>query len=75
MQGGNTQGGLFILELVAAYYPNDEDALFNLAFAQENAKLFQKAKENYQKLIKLNSNSLFIESAKSRLKILNEKKE
>jgi hypothetical protein len=66
------QGGLFILELVADFYPDSGGALYNLASAQEQANQLDKAKESYEKLIALAPNSTLGNSAKNRLKELNE---
>ena len=45
---GETEGGLYILGLVAEIYPESTSALYSLASAQEQVKQLDKAKENYE---------------------------
>jgi tetratricopeptide (TPR) repeat protein len=71
LTNGNPEGGLFILELVAEFYPESVGALLNLASAQEQLKQVEKAKENYKKVIALDPNGMTGRSAKNKLKNLN----
>lgn len=64
------QGGLYILELVAEFYPESGGALYNLATAQEQTNQLGKAKESYKKLIALAPDSTLGKSAKNRLEDL-----
>lgn len=70
LQGGNVEGGLFVLELITEYYPDSVGALFNLATAQEQAKQVDKAKESYNKLLALDSNSPMVQAARNNLENL-----
>lgn len=70
LQGGNVEGGLFVLELITEYYPDSIGALFNLATAQEQAKQVDKAKESYKKLLALDSNSPMVQAARNNLENL-----
>ncbi len=70
LQGGNVEGGLFVLELITEYYPDSVGALFNLATAQEQAKQVDKAKESYKKLLALDSNSPMVQAARNNLENL-----
>lgn len=68
---GNPEAGLYILDLVAQFYPESTGALYNLASAQEQVKLYDKAKETYKRLITLDPNSTLGNSAKNKLEYLN----
>ncbi|GAB5473550.1 MAG: hypothetical protein Mars2KO_16490 [Maribacter sp.] len=70
LQGGNVEGGLFVLELITEYYPDSVGSLFNLATAQEQAKQVDKAKESYKKLLALDSNSPMVQAARNNLENL-----
>jgi len=52
VQVGDVKGGMYILELVAEFYPESAGALFNLASNQEKQNQLEKAKGSYQKLVK-----------------------
>lgn len=73
LQDGNPEGGIFILELVAEFYPESAGALYNLATSQEQIKQLDKAKENYKKLIALEPDGPLGNSAKKKLENLNKK--
>lgn len=64
---GETEGGMFILELVAEYYPASIGALYSLAGAQEQMKQIEKSTENYQKIIALAPASPEANTARKRL--------
>ncbi len=68
---GNAEGGLFILGLVAEFYPESTGALWSLAAAQEQLKLYDKAKENYKKIISLDPNGMTGKAAKMKVTSLN----
>ena len=65
--GGNKEGGLFILELVAEMYPASMGALYSLASAQEEMKQTDKAIANYTKLIKQDPTNELVPTAKKKL--------
>lgn len=67
---GNHEGGIFILNLVAEYFPESEGALYNLATSQEKIKLFDQAKETYKKHVTKWPNSLLGKAAKKKLEAL-----
>lgn len=67
---GNTEGGLFILELITEVFPKSTSALYSLASAQEQVKQLDKAKENYKKMIALDPNGTLVNTAKKRLEKL-----
>lgn len=71
LQSGNAEGGIFILELVAEYYPESVGAAYNLATAQEQAKLLDKARENYKRVIALDPDGTMGSTAKNKLESLN----
>jgi len=71
LQQGETNGALFILQLVAELYPESIGALFNLASAQEQAQQIEKAKESYKKIITMDPEGMKGRSAKSKLENLN----
>jgi hypothetical protein len=64
---GETEGGLFILELITELYPTSTGGLYSLASAQEQVKQLEKAKENYKKIIALEPNGTLANTAKKRL--------
>ncbi|TMM57278.1 hypothetical protein FEE95_12385 [Maribacter algarum] len=68
---GNPEGGIFILELVAEFYPESVGAMYNLATAQEQLKQFDKAKESYKKVMDLDPDGMTGRSAKNKLENLN----
>lgn len=68
---GETEGGLYILGLVAEIYPESTSALYSLASAQEQVKQLDKAKENYEKMIALDPNGSLANTARKRLDKLN----
>ncbi len=68
---GNPEGGIFILQLVAEFYPESVGAMFNLAMAQEQLKQFDKAKESYKKVMDLDPDGMTGRSAKNKLENLN----
>ncbi len=70
LQGGNVEGGMYILALVAEFYPESIGAQFDLATAQEQVKQFDKAKETYRKLIAKWPNGPLGKSAKKKLENL-----
>lgn len=72
MLNGNTQGGLFVLELVAEVFPESVGALYSLASAQEKLKLDANAIESYEKLIQLKPDGPLANVAKTRIKALKE---
>ncbi|MEP3210062.1 MAG: tetratricopeptide repeat protein [Maribacter sp.] len=71
LNGGDTAAGIFILQSVVDFYPESVGALFNLASAQEQAKQFDGAKKNLQKIIDLEPNTMTGRSAKNKLENLN----
>lgn len=71
LTNGNPEGGMFILQLVADFYPESIGALYNLATAQEQMKQLDKAKENYKKIIAMDPDSMTGSSAKNKLENLN----
>lgn len=71
LTNGNSEGGIFILQLVADFYPESIGALYNLATAQEQMKQLDKAKENYKKIIALDPDGMTGRSAKNKLDNLN----
>jgi len=68
----NAQGGMYILELVAEFYPESTGAIYNLATSQEQMKQFDKAKESYKKLIALSPDGPLGNAAKQNLERLNQ---
>lgn len=68
---GQTEGGLFIIQLITEVFPESTSALYNLASAQEQVKQLDKAKENYKKVIALDPNGSLVNTAKKRLAKLN----
>lgn len=68
---GETEGGLFILQLITEVFPKSTSALYNLASAQEQVKQLDAAKENYKKMIALDPNGSLASTAKKRLEKLN----
>jgi tetratricopeptide (TPR) repeat protein len=71
INGGNTQAGLFILELIAELYPESASALYSLANVQEDAKLTDKAIASYTKIIAIDPDGSLAKAAKNRIKELN----
>ncbi|WP_299214702.1 hypothetical protein [uncultured Dokdonia sp.] len=67
---GETEGGLFILELVAENYPTSTGALYSLASAQEQVDQVEKAKENYKKILAIDPNGTLANTVKKRLEKL-----
>jgi len=67
---GDQESGLFILGLVAEFYPESIGALFNLANAQAQAAQLEKAKENYKGVIELDPKGMTGRSAKTKLEKL-----
>ncbi len=68
---GATEGGLFILELVADLYSSSVGARYNLATALEKEQQIEKAKASYQKVIQLAPNKPLGIAAKKKLERLN----
>ncbi|MEE9374172.1 MAG: hypothetical protein V3V00_14055 [Saprospiraceae bacterium] len=71
IDGGNKEGGYFILELVAELNPTSASALYNLANLQVDLKQIEKAKVVFEKVIELDPNSSLARIATKRLKELN----
>lgn len=67
LQNGDSEGGLFVLELVAAFYPKSEGSLYNLATALEQEQMLDKAKVYYKKLVDLDATSTLGKVAKRKL--------
>ncbi len=66
-QIGNTEGGLYILELVADVFPTSTTAWHTVASVQEQMKLIEKAKASYQKVIDLDPDSVLGKTAQKKL--------
>ncbi len=64
---GNTEAGLYIMQLITKGYPESSGAWYSLASAQEQVKQLEKAKESYKKIIMLDPNSTLANTAKKRL--------
>ncbi len=67
LQFGDTEGNIFMLELVAECYPESAGALYNLATSLEQHKQLDKAKEAYQRLVQVAPDSPLGNSAKKKL--------
>lgn len=70
LTSGSPEGGLFILQLVADFYPESAGAMFNLAAAQEQLKQVDNAKVSYTKVMDLDPDGMTGLSAKAKLKKL-----
>ncbi len=73
LQFGDAEGNIFILELVVECYPESAGALYNLATSLEQHKQLDKAKEAYERLVKLAPDSPLGNSAKKKLAEWNKK--
>ncbi|MFS4491834.1 tetratricopeptide repeat protein [Maribacter sp. 2308TA10-17] len=71
LTNGNPEGGIFILQLVADFYPESVGAWYNLAAAQEQLNQIDKAKESYKKIMELDPEGMTGRSAKNKLDNLN----
>lgn len=71
LQDGNPEGGIFILGLVAEFYPESVGAQYNLATSQAQIKQVERAKESYKKVIALSPDGPLGLSAKKKLENLN----
>ncbi|WP_299764433.1 hypothetical protein [uncultured Dokdonia sp.] len=64
---GNTEAGLYIMQLVTKAFPESPGAWYSLASALEQIKQLDQAKENYQKILTLNPSNTLINTVKKRL--------
>jgi len=67
---GETEGGLFILELITELNPKSASALYTFASALDNLNSTEKAITAYQKIVELDPDSNLAKASKNRLKQL-----
>lgn len=64
---GATDAGLFMMEILTEAYPDSPGVWYSLASAQEQVDQKDKAKANYKKILELDPNGTFAQTAKKRL--------
>jgi len=70
LRNGQTEGGLFILQLITELNPKSTSALYALAGALDNSNSVDKAIAAYQKIIDMAPNSDLSKASKNRIKAL-----
>ena len=70
LNSGNTEGALFVFEVVAEVHEESVSALYLLASTQEQAQLNDKAIASYKKILILQPKSMLANSVRNRIKAL-----
>ena len=73
MSIGETQGGVFVYELITENYPKSTGAWYALANGYEEMKLVEKATDAYAKIVELAPNGSLAKAAKNRIEALSKK--